>query len=386
MKACGVIVEYNPFHNGHRYHAQQARKRSGAEVVVACMSGNFLQRGEPAIIDKWLRTEAALKNGVDLVIELPLCWSLQAADFFARGSIKLLQGIGCESLCFGTDAEDRFDYQEFGNLVTGNQLLIDQTYQQLQDEKLSYPQKMNQVYSQLFADMQLAGDTPNHILGLAYAKENAAYPHPMKLISVPRIGSGYNESNLRQGQLASGTGIREGVRSGANISSFVPPKTAWGLTQQSASWEGLWPYLRYRLLAAKPEELRRIYQMTEGLEHRLIEAAKQALDFQQFMAQVKSKRYTWTRLQRLFCYVLLDINNQEMQAAWQENQLRVLGFTEIGQRYLSQQKKKLTFPLVTRVGKAQNRQQELTLRSDEIYRLADPRIPEQAVGRIPIRV
>ena len=109
MKACGIIVEYNPFHNGHRYHADMARKQTGADVVIAVMSGNFLQRGEPAILDKWARANAALANGIDLVIELPIEWSVQSADYFARGAVRLLQKIGCDYLCFGTEGEQSFD-------------------------------------------------------------------------------------------------------------------------------------------------------------------------------------------------------------------------------------------------------------------------------------
>ena len=114
MRSCGIVVEYNPFHNGHRYHAEKARELSGADVVVAVMSGNFLQRGEPAIIDKWARTKTALQNGVDLVVELPFSWAVQSADYFARGSIKLLQALKCDALCFGTDSDSLFDYAEYG--------------------------------------------------------------------------------------------------------------------------------------------------------------------------------------------------------------------------------------------------------------------------------
>ena len=111
MEACGVIVEYNPFHNGHLYHLQQARAQSKAEVVVAVMSGNFLQRGEPAVIDKWKRAEAALANGADLVVELPFEWVVQSADYFAKGAVAILQSLKCTSLCFGTDSAVSIDYQ-----------------------------------------------------------------------------------------------------------------------------------------------------------------------------------------------------------------------------------------------------------------------------------
>ena len=114
MKSCGVIVEYNPFHNGHRYHLEEARKESQADVIIAVMSGNFLQRGEPAIIDKWQRAEEALKNGADLVIELPFAYAVQSADYFARGGVSLLHHLGVDALCFGTDSSSELDYEKFG--------------------------------------------------------------------------------------------------------------------------------------------------------------------------------------------------------------------------------------------------------------------------------
>ena len=195
MKACGIIVEYNPFHNGHRYHAQQARQQSGAEVVIAIMSGNFLQRGEPALLDKWARAEEALQNGVDLVIELPTAWSVQSADYFAKGGIKLLQALQCESLCFGTDSTSAIDYAAFGQFVQENQSLIDQTFHALTDKQLSYPQKMTAVFRQVYPESRFDFSSPNHILGMSYAKENATYPTPMTLASTAN-GSFYNRTTF----------------------------------------------------------------------------------------------------------------------------------------------------------------------------------------------
>lgn len=197
MKSCGLIVEYNPFHNGHKYHAAKARQLTEADVVIAVMSGNFLQRGEPAIIDKWLRAEEALLNGIDLVIELPFCWSVQSADYFAKGAIKLLQSIHCETLCFGTDSQSAFNYQEFGDFVTKNQHLIDLTFQSLDEESLNYPQKMTEVFRQIYPDSLPDFSSPNHILGMSYSKENAGYQHPMKLFPLERKEAHYHDHLLK---------------------------------------------------------------------------------------------------------------------------------------------------------------------------------------------
>lgn len=385
MKSVGIIVEYNPFHNGHAYHAQMARRKSGAQVVIAVMSGNFLQRGEPAIVDKWLRAEAALHNGVDLVVELPVSWSVQAADYFAKGGVKLLQALNCDSLCFGTEAQEDFDYQKFGHFAWEEQDRIDAAFQKITDQKLSYPQKMNLVYQELFPDLHLSGEQPNHVLGLTYAKENASYARPMRLLPIKRKGAAYHESGLAQ-EFASATGIRQGIVQGQDVSPWVPTHTATALTKEQVTWEKLWPLLRYRLLASRKSDLQSIYQMVEGLEVRLMKAAEQETEYQAFLTAAKSKRYTWTRMQRLLCYTLLNITQAEMSAAWETPALRVLGYTKAGQEYLHQNKKKIQLPLLSKIGQATTSEELLTKRADALYRLGDPRVPEQNTGRFPLRV
>lgn len=385
MKACGIVVEYNPFHNGHRYHAEMARKLSGADVVIAVMSGSFLQRGEPAVTDKWSRAEAALKHGVDIVFELPLAWSLQAADYFAAGSVEILQASGCESLCFGTDTRDAFDYQAFGDFVKDHRQLIDATYQQSADFGKSYPERMRQVLEALYPPLQLDTNMPNHILALSYAQENAKYPQPMALFPLKRSGAGYHQLALEKGEIASATAIRQGLRDGADISMFLPEESLRSL-QQAVDWEQLWPLLRYQIISSTPEELAKIYQMVEGLEHRFLSVVKTANSFADFVEQVKSKRYTWTRIQRLCCYVLLQLQEAEIKDQWQQNYLHLLGFTEKGNQYLKERKKSFTLPLYAKFGRDEAKLFPTSFRGDEIYRLADKGIPEQNFGRVPLMV
>ncbi|WP_368251818.1 nucleotidyltransferase [Enterococcus sp. 2201sp1_2201st1_B8_2201SCRN_220225] len=385
MKSVGIIVEYNPFHNGHAYHAKMARQKSGAEVVIAVMSGNFLQRGEPAIVDKWQRAEAALHNGVDLVVELPVSWSVQAADYFAKGGVKLLQALNCDSLCFGTEDSVDFDYQAFGNFAWAEQERVNTAFQQISDQKLSYPQKMSLVYQELFPALHLSGEQPNHVLGLTYAKENASYSRPMKLIPIQRKGAAYHEAGLVQ-EFASATGIRQGVQRGVDVSPWIPSQTMNALLKEQVTWEKLWPLLRYRLLASRKSELQTIYQMVEGLETRLMNAARNETDYQSFLSQIKSKRYTWTRMQRLLCYTLLNITQEEMTAAWEQPALRILGYTKSGRAYLHQNKKNLQLPLLSKIGQGTTVEQVVSKRADELYRLGDQRVPEQNIGRFPLRV
>lgn len=378
MRSCGIIVEYNPFHNGHAYHAQKARKISGAEVVIAVMSGNFLQRGEPAIMDKWQRAEVALQNGVDLVVELPFAWAVQSADYFAKGGVRLLQALQCDALCFGTDDETAFDYQDYGNFFKTNQALIDQKFQML-PTGLSYPEKMAAVIRELYPQSEQF--PPNHILGLSYAKENADYPRPMELFPVKRKDSGYHETLLQPQKFASATGIRTAFFAGETWQTFVPQQTV-KLLQHGIDWTDFWPYLQYQLTVDSLARLPQLYQMKEGLEHRLKQAAS-AESFSAWLQQVKTKRYTKPRLQRLALYTLLQISADEIKREQEQTLLHVLGFTKAGQRFLKQERKNFTLPLAAKMGQAESQQHFLTTRADQVYQLVTG--VEQNFGRIPLR-
>lgn len=378
MRSCGIIVEYNPFHNGHRYHAEMAKKLSGAEVVIAVMSGNFLQRGEPAFMDKWMRTEAALSNGVDLVVELPFSWAVQSADYFAKGGIKLLQALNCKALCFGTDSQETIDYQQYGQLFVENQAIVDHLFHQL-PIGMSYPEKMAEVVRQLFPAIQEF--PPNHILGLSYAKENAKYAHPMAIYPLPRKDHGYHDVEMVNDQFASATGIRQAFIKGEDITSFVPKETMKHL-DQAISWEQFWPFLEYQLTVNSAEQMVSIYQMNEGIEHRL--KTSQADNFSEFIQRVKTKRYTMTRLQRLLTYLLLQVRPEEIRKEQEQSMLHILGFTKKGQEYLRQYKKDFTLPVAAKIGQAEKEKLFLTHRADQLYQLVHP--VEQNIGRTPIRL
>lgn len=387
MKSCGVIVEYNPFHNGHNYHLKEAKEKSHADCLVAVMSGNFLQRGEPAIIDKWSRTKEALYNGVDLVIELPFAYAVQSADYFTHGGIKLLQSLGVDAISFGTDASEELDYAEFGKFHQENIDVINDTYQAIKNNGQSYPQQMTEVYRQLYPDWQLDFSSPNHILGMGYAKENASYSKPMTLYPIKRVGSHYHEEELSTLNFASATAIRKGILSGRQkeLAQVIPSMTFQDLCSNDlVEWEKAWPFLQYQLISQSTETLKKCYQMVEGLEYRFKEAATLSNSFEEFVSRVKSKRYTWTRIQRLCLYVLLQVNLTEIETVWQSSYLRVLGFNEVGRQFLKQQKKICQLPVITNVNKKNEALLSLDIRAGKIYSLFGENIKQQDYYQSPI--
>lgn len=391
MKACGIIAEYNPFHNGHAYLVQEAREKSDAEVVVAVMSGNFLQRGEPAIIDKWSRTKEALTNGVDLVIELPVFYAVQSADYFSRGAVQLLQALEVDFLCFGTDSKTPMDYQAFAVFHLQNKEEIEETFQKLRNNGMNYPQQMTEIYRQLLPDWTLDFSSPNHILGMSYAKENILYPHPMSLYTVERQQSGYHDQEIGDQSFASATAIRQAVfQHNQDLLSKVVPKQTWQDLMDDmiprVSWGDFWQLLQYQLRTSSLETLQQMYQMSEGIEYRLFAEARKAKSFPDFVERVKTKRLTWTRIQRLCVYTLLKMTQSEIFDSWQNPYLRILGFNQIGQQFLKRRKKSCKLPIVSNINRENESLLRLDIRAGEVYRLAAGLVEPQDYYRKPIRI
>lgn len=391
MKAVGVIVEYNPFHNGHLYHLQQAREQTQADVVIAVMSGNFLQRGEPAIVDKWARATMALAGGADLVVELPVLFSVQPADYFAKGGISLLQGLKCEAICFGTESGTAEDYELFAKRWHANNKHLQQVFQEEKNDGSTYAAQMSHVIEKITADLTIDVHSPNTILGLAYAKENARYLEPMQLVPIQRRGAQYHDHTIASGSFASATAIRKALRNKkselSELEEVLPLSSIRELEQHvEVDWQSFWPLLKYQILVQSPEQLREIYQMTEGIEYRLKQKVLNADSFSAFVSEVKTKRFSWVRLQRLCVYILLQLKENEVKKALSEPSVaHLLGFNKRGQAYLSEKKKSFSVPLLTRIHQKNNELWYSDIKAGRIYALANEKIREQDFGRVPIQ-
>lgn len=391
LSSCGLIVEYNPLHNGHLYHIKKAREETQADCLVAVMSGNFLQRGEPAILDKWKRAEIALLAGADLVIELPFASAVQSADYFAHGSIQILQALNVDFLCFGTDSKEKLDYATFGLTHKIYESQINQKYQEMKNNGMSYPQQMTTIYREIIPNWPLDFSSPNHILGMSYAKENAKYKQPMTLFPIKRQGSGYHDETVNKTEFSSATSIRkimlEDTKRINEIKSSVPPHTYHQLsTSRLASWDVAWPYLKYAILTLSYQELANIYQMTEGIEYRIKDCAKKATSFSQFVELVKTKRYTWTRIQRLATYILNHISLENIKKNKENPYIRVLGFNDMGRSYLRQEKKQCLYPIITKIDRKNEESASLDIKVGEVYNLITGSKDPQDYYRSPIYV
>lgn len=340
----GIITEYNPFHNGHLYQIQQVKKQFPDAPLVIAMSGNFLQRGEPAIIDKWHRAAECLANGADLVMELPLMAAVQPADRFAYYGVWTLAQMGVTDLFFGAE-HATFDFMHDAQKameITGNfnkyHESFAKTYQQVITEKVGH-----QV------------DQPNDLLGLAYAKANLKLKAGISLHPIQRKNANYHDIELNDaGTIASASAIREALHhQNQDFEKFVPHQTAQDLKKQPlVSWDDFWIHLKMELLTHLPQELEKIYGMAEGIQYRMIAMAQRsefAGDFDSWIKAAKSKRFTYTRLSRLATMTLLHITWDDVASFEAQPYLRVLGFSKKGQAVLHAAKKSCDHPIITNV-------------------------------------
>jgi len=397
MKACGVIAEYNPFHNGHRYQLSEARRMTKSDVMVVAMSGNFVQRGAPALLDKWTRAEIALQNGADIVVELPVLGSVQSADLFAKAGIRLLQAMQCAAFAFGAEEGTAEDFVSHSRFLREHASDIDRIFQTYRNDGRTYAAQLETAIADVLRPQgsAVSFSTPNNQLGLAYVKENEQFPQPMETAIVLRRGAGHNDSAASGQEFASGTAIREWAlhhgkeAEGKGMRRFVPKETSEALGKHPLlDWASYWVMLQYQLMLLSHADLRNIYQVEEGIEFRLKKEAADAPDFMTFIRRVKTKRWTWARLQRVCTYILLGITKVEANAFQEKaDAIRLLGFTEAGRGYLNSLKKSTDTPIVTKLREPHTAGLELEIRSDRIYRLGGlPILEEQNFTRSPIYI
>ncbi|MBA1434631.1 nucleotidyltransferase [Bombilactobacillus bombi] len=379
MKICGIIVEYNPLHNGHLWQIQTVRQQLQPDVLVVVMSGNFVQRGDFAIIDKWQRAQMALEAGVDLVVELPFYGAVQPANIFALEALTILQQLQVDTLVFGSEYP-KLDYYQLARQIEP----ITAQATNFVDFHNTYATQFNQAIEQ---QMGIKVSQPNQLLGLAYAQASLKLNYPLQLTALRRQGQVQHDEVAFQGKYASASAIRQALWQQQPFASAVPQFVAAQLfSLPLIGWHKFFPYLKYRLLTASLAELEHIYQMNEGLEYKFQQEIKDAVNLTDFLRRVKSKRYTYARLRRLCLYTLLDITASQMQQMRQQRYLHVLGFTHRGQDHLHQIKKSLTLPLITKVTQKLGNRNGIMARSVQAYRILGLiNISEQNFGRQPLR-
>lgn len=380
MKATGIIVEYNPFHNGHKLHAQTARRETNADTIIAVMSGNFLQRGQPAFVDKWARTKMALQNGVDLVFELPYAFATAHALEFAKGAIHLLDAAQCQTYYFGSEEGHIHPFKNSMALLETHHAINEQMIQSFTTEGMSYPNALNLAYKKLIEQNNTDGPfanltEPNNILGFHYMQAAQKLNSSMTPATMKRVGAHYHDDTFDHQAIASATAIRKSIlknKSLTDTKQFMPNYAHELLKTYPFSfgqWEIFYPYLRMMILRDQPHKLTNIADITEGIENLMYRAALTENQFNSFMNKVKSKRYTWTRIQRMLTHILTGYTEEMRRNIHSPTYLRLLGMNQQGRNYLNQYKKKLKLPLVSKVSAFSDQSLAFDIHATNIYAL-----------------
>ena len=377
ITATGIIAEYNPFHNGHLYQLREAQRLTGQPIVVV-MSASFMQRGEPACLSKWLRARLAVENGAALVLELPTAFSLRSAQFFASGGVQLLAATGSvNTLSCGVESPE-LDFGALAQRITSDaaqgriRSLLSQgkSYAAACAAVLSEAQQEAGVTAMQASSNEgkaFAGLTkPNDILALEYAK--ALQATDIKPLFIERRGDGYNDREI-SGTMSSATAIRQALNnSNDGWQQAVPASVRQALLDNAPGYDAalLWQLLRYKLRLMSVDAIADACQCSEGLENLLKDAAA-CPSFAEALQLCTSKRYTTSRIRRLFMQLLLDVPRWR----WEDNApayLRVLAFNDTGRQLLKQMKATASLPIIT--GLYRNwpqRLQHLQLRQQQIY-------------------
>lgn len=347
-KVLGIVAEYNPFHNGHLYHVNESKKAVDANYTVAIISGNFVQRGDTSLIDKWSKAEMALLNGVDLVLELPLLYSISSAENFAEGSIKILNSLNIVNyLSFGSELCDVNVLNEFANvLYTEPKEFVSILNHEL-SKGVSFPKARENALLIYLNDIRKYANilsSPNNILAIEYLKALKKYKSPIIPVSINRNKVDYNSYEIVDG-FASATAIRK-IAMTNDVWSLrqAMPKTSFDIMYEClragktvASLATFEREIIYNLRRMSVAQIADLPDVSEGLEYAIKNAANSCNTIDELLNMVKSKRYTTTRIKRVFVYCLLGITKKDMLNSRKISTpyIRVLGFNSKGKELLT---------------------------------------------------
>lgn len=355
MKTVGIIAEFNPFHNGHKYLIEKAKEETNADRVIVIMSGNFTQQGNIAIIDKFKRAEIATNYGVDLVIELPTIYAISSAETFAKGAIDILDKLNIvDYLAFGTEAASLNTLQNIASKILDNENLLSEKIKENLKSGITYALARDKALKEILTTSEYAEiSSPNNILAIEYLKELLKIKSNIVPVAIKRANANHNDTSIYTNSFfASATSLRNHLENMENsvldIENYVPNLTYQALLDNKLVFNNdMYTLLRYIIAVADNKKLSSIYEISEGLENKIKESAKVSLSYFELLNSVKSKRYTLSRIKRIFIHILLELTSDlfcELNGVYYA---RVLKITD--KNLLSELSIKSTIPVISNI-------------------------------------
>lgn len=384
MKTVGIVAEYNPFHNGHLYQINQVKKITNADYVIVVMSGNFVQRGNPAILDKYARTKMALKNNVDAVFEIPVCYATASAEYFAYGAVNLLQKLGVvDYLCFGSECADLPLMKIIADYLIEEPSSYKEALLRFQKSGETYPKARALAISETLSSSSYSSQeisevltSPNNILGIEYLKALSKLGSTIQPITIRREGASYHSEQLNENN-PSATAIRKHIIE-ANLSlkaSNLPSACIDILTKAYQHTCPITPddfsSLLYYQLLMKANEIATFQDVSDDLSNRIQKLLTPALSFTSFAQDLKTKQLTATRIQRTLLHILLNLKQTDFDF-YHSNQImyaRLLGFRKTSSTILREIQTRIHIPFITKVAdaKALMSENEYSMFSNDIH-------------------
>ena len=360
MKAIGIIAEYNPFHNGHLYHLNKIKEKYPDYTIILVMNGNFTERGDITIIDKWKRCDIALELGIDLVIELPFPFSTQSADYYAYGAITILEKLQVEKVVFGSEsdniedlkilAETQLNNEEFDNLV--------KIYCKLGN---NYPTALSKAIEELTGKKIT---TPNDLLGISYIKTIIKNNYKIIPETIQRTNS-YHHKELSN-NISSGTAIRSALQNNLDIKDEVPENT-YSRINNLHFMDDYFSLLKYKIITENNLD---IYQtVEEGYTKTLKEAIKECNNYEEYILKLKRKHYTYNKISRMLLHILCNFTKEKANLFKDISYIRILGLNEKGKVYLNEIKKDIDIPIISKITREKDPMLEFEIQTTEIYDL-----------------
>jgi predicted nucleotidyltransferase len=359
MKAVGIICEYNPFHNGHLYHLNKVKEMFPDYAVVLVLGGNFLQRGEPSIINKWDKTKLALSFGVDLVVELPYPFATQSADIFSKGSVTILNHLQVEYLVFGSESNDVDKLIKMAKTQINNPE-YDLLVKDYLDKGTNYPTALAKALKDILKEEV---STPNDILGITYIRELLILNSSIKPLTIKRTND-YHSLEL-DNDIVSASSIRKALQNKQEIISYVPELTYNYLQNNLHFIDDYFPLLKYKILTDINNLS--IYQtVDEGIENRIKKEIFNAVSTDDLIHRIKTKRYTYSKIRRMLTHIMCNFTKEDAKRLTNITFIRTLGFSNKGKEYLNSIRKTTDIKIITNFEK-NNDYLNLELKTTSVY-------------------
>ncbi len=359
MKTLGIIAEYNPLHNGHHYHLQISRERIGPCRTVIVMSSTFMQRGEPAICDKWSRAEMAVLSGADLVLELPLPFACASANYFADGAVGILAKAGCTHLAFGTEHPELKTLSAIASFIEKETPPFAKKLRYYLDQGHSFPRSRSMALQDLMDINPEIVNNPNNILAIEYIRSIFRKKLALQPLAIPRQGAPYHNANLET-KFPSATAIRNHLHNRGSINKLegYMPLSALKILEREIQKgrapvfsQDLGPAILARLRGMREQTIKKYPEIAPGLDNRLLQSAREAIGWDDLLEKATARCFVRTRLQRILIYILLDLTlnlQEEIKFPHSPLYFRPLAFNHKGRTILHELKEKEEMPLITR--------------------------------------